>query len=32
MKNRLDFSFLPTRYPFTLFLPQLRSNRFFGRI
>ena len=23
LTNRLDFSFLPTRYPFTLFLPQL---------
>jgi 2-polyprenyl-6-methoxyphenol hydroxylase-like FAD-dependent oxidoreductase len=26
MKNRLDFSFLPTRYPFTLFLPQRRTE------
>src|SRR5262249_15532572 len=26
MKNRLDFSFLPTRYPFTLFLPQRRNE------
>ena len=26
LKNRLDFSFLPTRYPFTLFLPQRRTE------
>jgi 2-polyprenyl-6-methoxyphenol hydroxylase-like FAD-dependent oxidoreductase len=26
MKNRLDFSFLPTRYPYTLFLPQRRTE------
>src|SRR6201981_261958 len=26
MKTRLDFSFLPTRYPFTLFLPQRRTE------
>src|SRR2546429_207837 len=26
MKNRLDFWFLPTRYPFTLFLPQRRTE------
>jgi 2-polyprenyl-6-methoxyphenol hydroxylase-like FAD-dependent oxidoreductase len=26
MTNRLDFSFLPTRYPFTLFLPQRRTE------
>jgi 2-polyprenyl-6-methoxyphenol hydroxylase-like FAD-dependent oxidoreductase len=26
MKNRLDFSFLDTRYPFTLFLPQRRTE------
>jgi hypothetical protein len=26
MKHRLDFSFLPTRYPFTLFLPQRRTE------
>ena len=26
LKNRLDFSFLPTRYPFTLFLPQQRTE------
>ena len=26
LKNRLDFSFLPTRYPFTLFLPQRRPR------
>src|ERR1700745_1840800 len=26
MKKRLDFSFLPTRSPFTLFLPQRRTE------
>ncbi len=26
LKNRLDFSFLPTRYPYTLFLPQRRTE------
>jgi 2-polyprenyl-6-methoxyphenol hydroxylase-like FAD-dependent oxidoreductase len=26
LTNRLDFSFLPTRYPFTLFLPQRRTE------
>src|SRR5215831_11310491 len=26
LKNRLDFSFLDTRYPFTLFLPQRRTE------
>ncbi len=26
MKNRLDFSFLPSRYPYTLFLPQRRTE------
>jgi len=26
LKNRLDFSFLPTRYPYTLFLPQQRTE------
>lgn len=26
LSNRLDFSFLDTRYPFTLFLPQLRTE------
>src|SRR6201992_1328869 len=26
MKNRLDFTFLPTRYPYTLFLPQRRTE------
>ena len=25
LKNRLDFSFLDTRYPYTLFLPQRRT-------
>jgi len=26
LKNRLDFSVLPTRYPYTLFLPQRRTE------
>ena len=26
LRNRLDFSFLPTRYPYTLFLPQRRTE------
>src|SRR5512146_2924781 len=26
LKNRLDFSFLPTRYPYTLLLPQRRTE------
>ncbi|HEU5390861.1 MAG TPA: FAD-dependent monooxygenase [Streptosporangiaceae bacterium] len=26
LKSRLDFSFLPTRYPYTLFLPQRRTE------
>jgi 2-polyprenyl-6-methoxyphenol hydroxylase-like FAD-dependent oxidoreductase len=26
LKNRLDFTFLPTRYPYTLFLPQRRTE------
>src|SRR5262245_28927309 len=26
LTNRLDFSFLPTRYPYTLFLPQRRTE------
>jgi 2-polyprenyl-6-methoxyphenol hydroxylase-like FAD-dependent oxidoreductase len=26
LKNRLDFSFLPTRHPYTLFLPQRRTE------
>jgi len=26
MKNRLDFSFLDTRYPYTLFIPQRRTE------
>ena len=26
LSNRLDFSFLDTRYPFTLFLPQRRTE------
>ena len=26
LTNRLDFAFLPTRYPFTLFLPQRRTE------
>ena len=28
--NRLDFSFLDTRYPFTLFLPQRRAEELLG--
>ena len=28
--NRLDFSFLDTRYPFTLFLPQRRTEELLG--
>ncbi len=30
LDNRLDFSFLDTRYPFTLFLPQRRTEELLG--